>query len=73
MKNHVVLVRRRMSRSETGKSFIYSAVKTADEKSNRKRSIPQTINQTNGQSNNPDTMVNPGTEEVSNNYTTVYI
>ena len=73
MKNHVVLVRRRMSRTETGKSFIYSAVKTADEKSNRKRSIPQTINQTNDQSNNPDTMVNPGTEEVSNNYTTVYL
>lgn len=71
MKNHVVLVKRRMSRTETGKSFIYSAVKTADEKSNRKKSIPQTINQVNGLSNNPDTMVNPATEEVSKNYTTV--
>lgn len=68
MKNHVVLVRRRMSRTETGKSFIYSAVKTADEKSNRKKSIPQTINQVNGQSNNPDTIVNPATEEDHPNF-----
>lgn len=40
MKNQYVLVRRRISRTETtGKSFIYSAVQQADANANRKKSI----------------------------------
>ena len=39
MKNQVLVVRRRMSRTDTGKTYIYSVVGQGNDKVNRKRSV----------------------------------